>query len=379
MNSRTTFVAAGALFAGAMAWSLGALADRPAPVVTARDAGRATDASVEAGVAECPDDLAPVDRAGHCCLVGQRWLNGRCEGAPTACAPGRVVGREDGGVTCAPRACDAPMQRASDGVHCCFAGQTYNAREGRCTGATACPAGTERVGRGECVPRVGVSVARATGPARAGMVWVAGGVFEMGARGSGRVVRVAPFWIDRTEVTASDFNRCVSAGMCEAVSDPFGVMRAAGSPVVNVTHAQARAFCSWRGGRLPTEAEWEFSARGSDGRLYPWGDRAPDCARARLQGCGAGAVAVGGRPEGASPFAVLDLSGNVAEWVMDRAGAASSAGFEVDPQGPREGERRVARGGSFVDGASALRAMARRDYAPTEARGDLGFRCARGE
>jgi formylglycine-generating enzyme required for sulfatase activity len=172
----------------------------------------------------------------------------------------------------------------------------------------------------------------------------------MGARGSGRVVRVAPFWIDRTEVTASEFNRCVSAGMCEAVSDPFGVMRAAGSPVVNVTHAQARAFCAWRGGRLPTEAEWEFSARGSDGRLYPWGDRAPDCARARLQGCGAGAVAVGGRPEGASPFAVLDLSGNVAEWVMDRAGAASSAGFEVDPQGPRDGERAAG------DGATGLRA-----------------------
>lgn len=386
MNSRTTFVAAGALCAGAMAWSLGARAQQhshgadagAAPSAEHRDAGRAIDASIEAGLADCPDDLAPIDRAGHCCLTGQRWVNGRCDGAPTVCPPGRVVGREDGGVACAPRACEAPMQRASDGVHCCYAGQTYNAREGRCTGATECPAGTERVGRGECVPRLGVGGARASG-ARAGMLWIAGGAFEMGARAGGRIVRVSPFWIDRTEVTASEYNRCVTAGACEAVSDPFGVMRAAGAPVVNVTHAQARVFCGWRGARLPSEAEWEFAARGSDGRIYPWGDRAPDCVRARLQGCGSGASAVGTHAQGASPFGVMDLSGNVAEWVLDRVGGSTASGFEADPLGGREGAHRVVRGGSFVDAAAALRAIARRDYAPSEARGDLGFRCARGE
>jgi formylglycine-generating enzyme required for sulfatase activity len=211
------------------------------------------------------------------------------------------------------------------------------------------------------------------------MLWIPGGTFEMGPRGSGRIVRVSPFWIDRTEVTASEYNRCVAAGACEAVSDPFGVMRAAGAPVVNVTHAQARAFCAWRMARLPSEAEWEFAARGSDGRLYPWGDRVPDCVRTRMQGCGSGASPVGTHPQGASPFGVMDLSGNVAEWVLDRAGAAGAAGFEIDPMGAREGTRRIARGGSFVDAAPALRAIARREYEWTEARGDLGFRCARGE
>jgi hypothetical protein len=211
MNSRPPLVASVALlFSASSLWALVARAMGPDGGTDASTT-TATNAAVEAavtGLADCPDDSSPIDRAGHCCLPGQRWGAGRCEGAPTACPPGRVLGREDGGVTCVLRACEPPMQRAADGVHCCYAGQTFNAREQRCTGATECPDGTERAGRGECVPAQRVGSARPSGP-RSGMQWIPGGVFEMGPRGGGRIVQLSPYWIDRTEVTASEFERCV--------------------------------------------------------------------------------------------------------------------------------------------------------------------------
>jgi formylglycine-generating enzyme required for sulfatase activity len=390
MSSRVGGVAAGVLiscvtFSGLRVWAQ----QSDAGAARAGDGGRGdagssargdagVDAEASVGVGDCPDELAPVDRAGHCCATGQRWGAGRCEGAPTGCAPGRVLGREDGGVACVPRACEAPLTRAADGVHCCHPGQVFRSRERRCIGARECPPGTERGGLGgeECVPRVEAGSARPAGTA-AGMQWVPGGTFEMGARGGGRIVRVGPFWIDRTEVTASAYAGCVRAGRCDPLSDPYGVMRGAGAPAVNVTHPQARAFCAWRDARLPSEAEWELAARGVDGRMYPWGDRAPDCVLSRGQGCGPGASAAGSHPAGASPYGVMDLAGNVAEWVADRAGSLAP-GFERDPEGPSEGATRIVRGGSFLDGASGQRAIARGAYAPTEARGELGFRCARG-
>jgi formylglycine-generating enzyme required for sulfatase activity len=347
------------------------------------------DAGLDPSAVECPDDMAPADQRGHCCPTGQRWSGGdtgRCEGTITQCSAGfapviasmpRTNSARDAGheAPCVPRACEPSMQRAADAIHCCFTGQTWSTREKRCAGAEQCPAGTERVGRGECVPRV-MTATVTSRTNRPGMRFVPGGIFEFGARGSGRIVSVGPFWMDRTEVTATEYATCVRAGICLAIGDPYGAMQAGSAlPAVNVTHAMARTYCAFKQARLPTEAEWEFAARGSDSRLYPWGDRLPDCGLARMQGCGAGPSSVGTHPQGQSVFGLQDLSANVAEWVMDRAGGTATAGFERDPTGPTEGTRRIVRGGSFADSALALRANARRELNPAEARPDVGFRC----
>ena len=108
--------------------------------------------------------------------------------------------------------------------------------------------------------------------------------------------------------------------------------------------------------------------------MFPWGDRVPDCGLARMQGCG-GPGPVGASAAGQSPFGLMDLSGNVAEWVMDRGGVSAPMAFERNPVGPTEGSRRVVRGGSFADPATALRTIARRELNPSEARPDVGFRC----
>jgi formylglycine-generating enzyme required for sulfatase activity len=181
-------------------------------------------------------------------------------------------------------------------------------------------------------------------------------------------VRLPAFRIDRTEVTRAMYARCVSARRC---SKPGVDLTTEDSlPVTQVSWHDARAYCAFAGGRLPTEAEWEKAARGSDGREYPWGPGA-DCGRANwgnFEGEGPCAgknpgrpVAVGGYPTGASPYGVLDLAGNVWEWV--------DGVYEDDPQ------RRVVRGGSCCSYFVGPRASNRNAWDPDHRDGDLGFRC----
>lgn len=325
----------------------------------------------------CPEGLAVVDRAGHCCAPGQHMRGGTCAGLPTSCPAGFAPGPADGSVACVPRACENGRERAADGVHCCWPGQVFEA--GRCRGAPVrCPEGSTPLGEGDCAPPIGSESVRAPHAAPAGMVWVPPGSFVMGERGASaaRYVTLGGFWIDRTEVTAAAYRRCVNAGSCPEASDPFGLLRAPDAPAVNVTHAMAAAYCAWRGGRLPTEAEWEYAARGAEGRTYPWGERAPDCSLARALGCGASPIQVGRLPAGASPFGALDMAGNVAEWTADRWEALAPGSFR-DPTTAAGGHERVVRGGAFDEPASALRASARMRRDEREARYDLGFRCVR--
>ncbi len=178
-------------------------------------------------------------------------------------------------------------------------------------------------------------------------------------------VRVARFRIDRSEVTERAYGACLAVGACPRPATAAGSVAHPARPVTHVTWAAARAFCAWRGARLPREAEWELAARGTDGRIYPWGDDAPSCERAYTSDCGAGPAEVGGRPRGASPFGVRDMAGNVDEWVED----------EYRPYGGgRPSGERVARGGAYD--AWHSRSTARNALLPTYHDGLLGFRCA---
>ena len=195
------------------------------------------------------------------------------------------------------------------------------------------------------------------------------------------------FWIDLTEVTAGDYAMCWGAGVCSIpVAGGDHTWAVAGEedhPINGVTWYQASDYCTWAGKRLPTEAEWELAARGTDGRMYPWGDDPTTCAHVVSNGCGtSGTQPVGSKPDGDSPYGIHDMAGNVSEWVADYYQAdyyyVSPA---VDPQGPAMGMSRSLRSlTNFVYPPSgAHRATARTGASPLL--DDInttvvGFRCA---
>lgn len=203
-------------------------------------------------------------------------------------------------------------------------------------------------------------------------------------------VTLSDFWLDRTEVTNRAFRRCVSAGACRALAYPGAERWNANpdAPATLVTWNDATAYCRWRGGRLPTEAEWERAARGWGRRIYPWGnvygpflsnhgraamldvDRLDDV-DGFLELAPAASFWAGRTPEG-----VFDLAGNVSEWVADWYAESFTDPESKDPKGPSTGTFRVVRGGSFRDGAAWLRGAVRQKEFPILGRAWLGFRCA---
>lgn len=240
-------------------------------------------------------------------------------------------------------------------------------------------------------------------PEDPGLVWVTvpEGVFVMGAdeaealaacqasradctaedvvdEGPAREVLLDAFEILQTEVTNDQYRGCVTAGGCStpALGEFFNDERFRDHPVVYVDWVQAAAFCEWVGGALPTEAQWEKAARGTDERTYPWGDQT-ECGYANVAGCTQGlTMPVGSFPAGASPYGVLDLAGNASEWVRDWYDPEFyRLGLDENPTGPEEGELKAARGGSWKNPLAGVRVTNRGANFPEVFSSGTGFRC----
>ena len=201
------------------------------------------------------------------------------------------------------------------------------------------------------------------------------------------------FWIDRTEVTNEQYALCVQEGSCDAsaLADDSAYNDDT-QPVVGVSWFDAEDYCTWAGGQLPTEAQWEYAARGNDGRLYPWGNEFDG---QKVNFCDtnctynswkddnyndgyAFTAPVGSYPAGDSWVGALDMAGNVWEWLADwynRDYYDNSP--DINPVGPESGDFKVLRGGSWADTAAVVRSAYRFSSGlPTSRVGPIGFRCA---
>jgi sulfatase modifying factor 1 len=258
------------------------------------------------------------------------------------------------------------------------------------------------------------------------MIYVPGGEFDMGARESDfeghpnpdleffkaerplHRVRVSPFYLAQLEVTNAQYVQFYTAFVNTPDSTLLHpdhpaeldfqlkhinaqLIRRNEQPVVSVPWFAAVAYCNWAGGRLPTEAEWEYAARGGDGtyRKYPWGNAPPDSDfvwlanydppnGADMDGVGFTAP-VGSFPDGVSYFGILDMAGNAQEWVQDWYSDEYYSGVDdaVDPAGPADGIYKVRRGGSYRSAAYGIRTASRAYGRPKHSTALIGFRCAR--
>jgi formylglycine-generating enzyme required for sulfatase activity len=236
---------------------------------------------------------------------------------------------------------------------------------------------------------------------RGDMVLIPAGEFWMGCAPNDEMcdddekpyhkVYLDAYYIDRHEVTVAEYRKCVKAGKCTPPSTEgncnWGKSGRDNYPVNCVDWYQADAYCRWAGKRLPTEAEWEKAARGTDGRIYPWGDELPSCKYAVMSdeergwSCGKGFTftwPVCSKPRGNSPYGLCDMAGNVWEWVYDRYDENYySSSPSRNPTGPSSGQIRVLRGGSWWSFTPApLRASDREKGSPEYRFEVLGFRCA---
>lgn len=231
----------------------------------------------------------------------------------------------------------------------------------------------------------GASTAR-VGKDGAPAVLVPAGKFTMGDDEASptRILYVDAFYMDRFEITTSRYAKYLeSVGTDHAPDfwDEVSGKDSAQMPVVGVSWNEANAYCHWAGRRLPTETEWEKSARGTDARPYPWGDAPPTPDRANYlndaPGTYDGALSpVGAHAAGRSPYGVDDLAGNASEWVADWYSESFTADDVYNPHGPRDGEKKVIRGSGRHDPVMRLGATARHYASPDTRADDIGFRCA---
>jgi formylglycine-generating enzyme required for sulfatase activity len=222
-------------------------------------------------------------------------------------------------------------------------------------------------------------------------VFVPAGSFMMGSEDGEEnelpvhEVTLNGFWLDRTEVTNAQYAACVVDGVCSPPDDSssgtrdsyYGNPAYANHPVIYVSWEGAAAFAAWAGGRLPTEAEWEYAARGPEAPTWPWGDEPPTCELLNYLGCVGDTSEAGSYPGGASWIEALDMAGNVWEWVNDRYDGDYYANSPtVNPPGPDAGDLRVVRGGSWLNDDQGTRAAYRTTTTRTAGTDLIGFRVA---
>lgn len=226
------------------------------------------------------------------------------------------------------------------------------------------------------------------------MVWVSDGTFIMGSPKGSTIeppheVYLHAFYIDKYEVTTARYAKFLNAtghkqpGLVPMLWEQVNLPYDGDRPVIGVAWGAAEAFCRWVGKRLPTEAEWEKAARGTDGRIYPWGNADPTFALANYNKpvtdntCSDSLRPVGSYETGQSPYGIYDMAGNASEWVADwydeKYYAASP---KSNPKGPASGEQKVLRGGSFRASPTVLNSTTREGYLPVDKVLYAGIRCA---
>lgn len=228
------------------------------------------------------------------------------------------------------------------------------------------------------------------------MILIPGGTFTMGSISKFaepnetpiHAVTLSPYWMDRTEVTVGAYRTCMEEHRCSPLAPPPSkrCTFALGDdllPINCVSFVEAEHFCLAHGKRLPTEAEWELAARGFVTRIYPWGQKLPTCKHAisrmgnlAADGCGEGPAPVGKRAAGKSPFGLLDMAGNVEEWVSDFYDDRHVIKEHHDPQGAASSTAHVLRGGSWASPWRHLRVSFRSWGSSMEHGSTVGFRCA---
>jgi serine/threonine protein kinase len=193
------------------------------------------------------------------------------------------------------------------------------------------------------------------------------------------------YYMDTYEVTNALYKVCVDAAICDSPaytssytrSNYYGNSEFDNYPVIYVRWDMAKTYCEWRGGQLPTEAQWEKAARGTDGRTYPWG-QVIDSTRANYNFDVGDTTAVGSYPKGISPYGLYDMAGNVFEWVSD---LYSSTFYQTssleNPLGSDTGTYRVLRSGSWGYSDMGIRTFNRSKGFPSSIEFNYGFRCAR--
>jgi serine/threonine-protein kinase len=235
-------------------------------------------------------------------------------------------------------------------------------------------------------PTLGIGSTLINAKDGAEMVYVPAGEFLMGSEDADayddetpeHTVYLDAYWIYKHEVTNAQYRQCIEDGVCSGDLSSYPENN---FPAVYINWSEATDYCQWAGGRLPTEAEWEKAARGTDARKYPWGDAYPNCDLVNyggiFGGCAGGIAEVCSFSADISPYGAMDMAGNVSEWTANWYDSNYYANSSyLNPTGPDNGENRVIRGGNYFSTASDGRVrITERKILFSGMEGLVGFRC----